>query len=51
MWKIHKAPESDKWELAMRSYQLWEILAKNIELEGMDPSEIFGWKKTGALLS
>ncbi|XP_031112267.1 uncharacterized protein LOC116016248 [Ipomoea triloba] len=50
VWKIHKAPESDKWELAMRSYQLWEILAKNIELEGMDPSEIFGWKKTGSLL-
>ncbi|XP_019166757.1 PREDICTED: uncharacterized protein LOC109162478 isoform X2 [Ipomoea nil] len=50
VWKINKVPESDKWELVMRSHQLWEILAKNIELEGMDPSEIFGWKKTGSLL-
>lgn len=50
LWKVHKSPDSDKWELATRSHQLWENFAKSVEFEGMDPSEIFGWKKTGSLL-
>ncbi|CAH9109740.1 unnamed protein product [Cuscuta epithymum] len=50
LWKVHKSPDTDKWELAERSHQLWVDLAKNIEFEGTDPSEILGWKKTGSLL-
>lgn len=50
IWMGHKSPENDKWELAKRSHQLWEMLAKDIHEEGMDPLEVLGWKKTGSLL-
>ena len=44
---VHKTPECDKWELAMRSRELWEMLADDIQRQCMDPLEILGWKKTG----
>ncbi|XP_010268126.1 PREDICTED: uncharacterized protein LOC104605186 [Nelumbo nucifera] len=50
IWMIHKTPGSDIWELAMRSKQLWEILADSIQHQGMSPLEILGWRKTGSLL-
>lgn len=50
IWKAHKSPGTDKWELMMRSHQLWESLAKSIQLQSMDPLEVLGWKKTGSLL-
>ncbi|XP_055812901.1 uncharacterized protein LOC129882561 isoform X2 [Solanum dulcamara] len=50
IWKAHKSPGTEKWELMMRSHQLWESLAKSIQLQGMDPLEVLGWKKTGSLL-
>lgn len=50
IWMVHKAPGSEKWELAMRSRKLWEILAQSIEDQGMNPLEVLGWKKTGSLL-
>ncbi|KAM3326005.1 glycerol 3-phosphate dehydrogenase isoform X1 [Capsicum chacoense] len=50
IWKAHKSPGTEKWELMMRSHQLWENLAKSIQLQGMDPLEELGWKKTGSLL-
>ncbi|XP_058102392.1 uncharacterized protein LOC131246360 isoform X2 [Magnolia sinica] len=50
IWLTHKTPGSDKWELAMRSKQLWELFAESIENQGMDPLQELGWKKTGSLL-
>ncbi|XP_060203019.1 uncharacterized protein LOC132631460 isoform X2 [Lycium barbarum] len=50
IWKAHKSPGTEKWELIMRSHQLWESLAESIQLQGMDPLEELGWKKTGSLL-
>ncbi|XP_052170532.1 uncharacterized protein LOC127786865 [Diospyros lotus] len=50
VWMVHKTPESDKWELAMRSHELWELLADDIQRQCMNPLEILGWKKTGSLL-
>uniref|UniRef100_A0A5B7BZN5 FAD-dependent oxidoreductase domain-containing protein 1 n=1 Tax=Davidia involucrata TaxID=16924 RepID=A0A5B7BZN5_DAVIN len=50
IWLVHKTPGSDKWELAVRSHKLWEMLAESIQLEGKNPLEILGWKKTGSLL-
>lgn len=44
---VHKVPGSEKWELAMRSRQLWENFADNIKSQGMDPEHVLGWKKTG----
>nr|DAD25227.1 TPA_asm: hypothetical protein HUJ06_026691 [Nelumbo nucifera] len=51
IWMIHKTPGSDIWELAMRSKQLWEVLADSIQHQGMSPLEILGWKKTGSFSS
>ncbi|KAE8038086.1 hypothetical protein FH972_010629 [Carpinus fangiana] len=50
IWKVHKTPGSDKWELAMRSHELWEMLADSIHDQGLNPLEVLGWKKTGSLL-
>ncbi|RWR80116.1 D-amino acid dehydrogenase-like protein [Cinnamomum micranthum f. kanehirae] len=50
IWMIHKTPGSDRWELSMRSKQLWGLLADSIQTQGMDPSQVLGWKKTGSLL-
>lgn len=44
---VHKVPGSEKWELAMRSRELWEKFAEDIKYQGMDPQEVLGWKKTG----
>lgn len=33
----------------MRSRQLWEKFAEDIEHQGVDPQEVLGWKKTGTL--
>lgn len=48
---VHKTPGTEKWELAMRGRQLWEIFAESILSVGLDPLEILGWKKTGNLFS
>lgn len=50
IWLGNKTPESDKWELAKRSHWLWEMLAKNVHEEGMDPLDELGWKKTGTVI-
>ncbi|KAL8208701.1 hypothetical protein R6Q57_008113 [Mikania cordata] len=50
IWMVHKVPGSEKWELAMRSRELWEKFADDIKYQGMDPQEVLGWKKTGSLL-
>ncbi|XP_075506436.1 uncharacterized protein LOC142543213 [Primulina tabacum] len=50
IWRVHKIPGSEKWELAIRGHQLWEALAVSIQSQGMDPLQELGWKKTGSLL-
>lgn len=50
IWMVHKVPGSEKWDLSMRSRQLWEKFADDIEHQGGDPQEVLGWKKTGSLL-
>ncbi|XP_047326963.1 glycine oxidase [Impatiens glandulifera] len=50
LWMVHKTPENEKWELAMRSRSLWETLARETQDKGMNPSDLLGWKKTGSLL-
>ncbi|KAL1545062.1 hypothetical protein AAHA92_21834 [Salvia divinorum] len=50
IWRVHKIPGSEKWELAMRSHQLWEEMAESIRNQGMDPLLELGWKKTGSML-
>ncbi|KAI3936028.1 hypothetical protein MKX01_021458 [Papaver californicum] len=50
LWMVHKNPNTEKWELAMRSKRLWEMLAENIKNQGRDPLDLLGWKKTGSLL-
>ncbi|KAD5317708.1 hypothetical protein E3N88_17654 [Mikania micrantha] len=50
LWMVHKDPGSEKWELAMRSRELWEKFADDIKHQGIDPQEVLGWKKTGSLL-
>lgn len=47
---VHKVPGSEKWELALRSRELWKKFAEDIKYQGMDPEEVLGWKKTGSLL-
>ncbi|KAJ0780614.1 hypothetical protein HanPI659440_Chr06g0239711 [Helianthus annuus] len=44
---VNKVPGSEKWELVMRSRQLWEKFAEDVKYLGMDPQEVLGWKKTG----
>ncbi|RDY08873.1 hcnC, partial [Mucuna pruriens] len=50
LWMIHQTPESDKWDLTWRSYQLWKMLAQSLEEQGLDPTVELGWKKCGSLL-
>ncbi|KAJ0567320.1 putative FAD dependent oxidoreductase, FAD/NAD(P)-binding domain superfamily [Helianthus annuus] len=50
IWMVNKVPGSEKWELVMRSRQLWEKFAEDVKYLGMDPQEVLGWKKTGSLL-
>ncbi|XP_073157964.1 uncharacterized protein [Henckelia pumila] len=50
IWRVHKIPGSEKWDLAIRSHQLWEALAATIQSRGTDPLQELGWKKTGSLL-
>ncbi|KZV14443.1 pyruvate dehydrogenase phosphatase regulatory subunit, mitochondrial-like, partial [Dorcoceras hygrometricum] len=50
IWRVHKIPGSEKWELEIRSHQLWEALAASIKSQGLDPLQELGWKKTGSLL-
>ncbi|KAL2486178.1 FAD-dependent oxidoreductase family protein [Abeliophyllum distichum] len=50
IWKIHRNPGSEQWELAMRSHQLWKALAESIKNQGLDPLQTLGWKETGSLL-
>lgn len=47
IWRINKTPGNDKWELVTRSHKMWEHLAESMRQQGLDPSEILGWKKTG----
>jgi hypothetical protein len=47
IWMAHKTPGTDTWDLAVRSKNLWEELAADVEREGYDPGEVLGWKKTG----
>ncbi|CAA2965045.1 glycine oxidase [Olea europaea subsp. europaea] len=50
IWKVHRDPGTEKWELVMRSHQLWEALAESIHNQGLDPLQTLGWKKTGSML-
>ncbi|XP_065874388.1 uncharacterized protein [Euphorbia lathyris] len=50
IWMGHKSPESDTWDLTMRSHELWSMLAESIRDQGLNPLEVLGWKKTGSLL-
>ncbi|KAK4573531.1 hypothetical protein RGQ29_031474 [Quercus rubra] len=50
IWMVHRTPGSDKWELEMRSYRLWQMLVESIRDQGLNPLEVLGWKKTGSLL-
>lgn len=50
LWMVHKTPGAEKWELAMRSKRLWEMLAETMQDQGRDPLDLLGWKKTGSLL-
>uniref|UniRef100_A0A2N9I074 FAD-dependent oxidoreductase domain-containing protein 1 n=1 Tax=Fagus sylvatica TaxID=28930 RepID=A0A2N9I074_FAGSY len=50
IWMVPKTPGSEKWELAMRSHKLWQMLAQSVRDQGLDPLQVLGWKKTGSLL-
>ncbi|GFP91172.1 calmodulin-like protein 3 [Phtheirospermum japonicum] len=50
IWRVHKSPGTEKWELAMRSHNLWEGMAESVQNQGMDPLQTLGWKKTGSML-
>lgn len=50
LWMAHKTPGTGVWDLAVRSQKLWELLAENIQYDGIDPLEALGWKKTGSLV-
>uniref|UniRef100_A0A2P2NIP4 FAD-dependent oxidoreductase domain-containing protein 1 n=1 Tax=Rhizophora mucronata TaxID=61149 RepID=A0A2P2NIP4_RHIMU len=47
---VHKSPESDTWDLAMRSHRLWKMFAETVRDQGLDPFQALGWKKNGSLL-
>jgi hypothetical protein len=48
----HRTPGSDTWELAVRSKQLWEELAAEMDgLGGGGARESLGWMKTGTAMS
>ncbi|KAK4268159.1 hypothetical protein QN277_024848 [Acacia crassicarpa] len=50
LWMVHKTPGSEKWDLNMRSYKLWNMLAESLQKQGLNPLEELGWKKTGSIL-
>ncbi|KAK3132960.1 hypothetical protein QOZ80_6AG0530090 [Eleusine coracana subsp. coracana] len=51
IWMSHRTPGSDTWELAVRSKQLWEELAAEVDsLGGGGAWERLGWMRTGSLL-
>ncbi|KAM7264570.1 hypothetical protein ACFE04_002253 [Oxalis oulophora] len=50
IWMAHKTPGTDTWDLTMRSRQLWQMLADSLHQQGLDPSQVLGWKKTGSIL-
>ncbi|KAJ1290395.1 hypothetical protein BS78_02G239900 [Paspalum vaginatum] len=51
IWMSHRTPGSDMWELAVRSKQLWEELATEVDSqEGGGARERLGWMRTGSLL-
>ena len=46
----HRTPGSDTWELAVRSKQLWEELAAEVDvLGGGGARERLGWMRTGKI--
>ncbi|KAI9382796.1 hypothetical protein POPTR_014G177300v4 [Populus trichocarpa] len=50
LWMVHQEPESDTWDLTMRSYKLWQMFAEKVRAQGLDPLQELGWKRTGSLL-
>ena len=47
----HRTPGSDTWELAVRSKQLWEELAAEIDSKGGGGArERLGWMRTGTTI-
>ncbi|XP_066397539.1 uncharacterized protein [Miscanthus floridulus] len=51
IWMSHRRPGSDTWELALRSKQLWEELAAEVDGQGGGGArERLGWMRTGSLL-
>ncbi|KAK9747815.1 hypothetical protein RND81_02G015800 [Saponaria officinalis] len=50
LWMAHKTPGTAVWDLALRSQNLWQLLAETLHDQGIDPLEELGWKKTGSLL-
>ncbi|XP_028752666.1 uncharacterized protein LOC114712315 isoform X1 [Neltuma alba] len=50
LWMVPKTPGSGKWDLALRSCRLWNVLAESLQKQGLNPLEELGWKKTGSLL-
>ncbi|KAH9616715.1 hypothetical protein KSS87_010762 [Heliosperma pusillum] len=50
LWMAHKTPGTAVWDLALRSQELWQLLAHTLLDQGIDPLEALGWKKTGSLL-
>ncbi|CAN6218343.1 unnamed protein product [Urochloa humidicola] len=51
IWMSHRVPGSDMWELAVRSKQLWEELAAEVDGQGGGGArERLGWMRTGSLL-
>ncbi|KAH9615715.1 hypothetical protein KSS87_009100, partial [Heliosperma pusillum] len=47
LWMAHKTPGTAVWDLALRSQELWQLLAHTLLDQGIDPLEALGWKKTG----
>lgn len=50
IWLVHETPDSDTWQLKLRSRNLWKMFAETIQNEGMSPLQVMGWKETGSLL-
>lgn len=48
IWMSHRTPGTDTWELALRSKQLWEELATEVDGQGGGGArEKLGWMRTG----
>ncbi|KAM3258872.1 hypothetical protein ACQJBY_050568 [Aegilops geniculata] len=49
VWMSHRTPGNDTWDLAVRSKQLWEELAAEMDGHGAGGArESLGWMKTGS---